>query len=106
MHMYLCISVLEIMVEMIFKLMIHTIFTWYFNMHMCSCFIFVCTENHAEIENLSGSLKEEKQLRRKYEADLKVLQEECVELRDEKDNLEKVSMKWTLAKTLLDSKGV
>ena len=63
----------------------------------------VCTENRAEIENLSGSLKEEKQLRRKYEADLKVLQEESVELRDEKDNLEKVSMKWTPAKTLLDS---
>ena len=59
-------------------------------MYFCTLIDLVCTENRVEIENLSGSLKEEKQLRRKYEADLKVLQEECVELRDEKDNLEKV----------------
>lgn len=59
------------------------------------------TENCAEIENLSSSLKEEKQLRRKYEADLKVLQEECGELREEKHNLERVSVnKWILKRSL------
>jgi len=55
----------------------------------------VCTENRAEIEYLSSNLKEEKQLRKKYEGDLKVLQEECGELREEKDNLERVSMKMS-----------
>ena len=48
------------------------------------------SENRMEIETLSGSLKEEKQLRKRYEIDLKALQEECGELREEKANLEKV----------------
>ena len=45
-----------------------------------------------EIDTLAGSLKEEKQLRKKYELDLKSLQEECGELREEKENLERVSV--------------
>jgi len=50
------------------------------------------SENRMEIDTLTGSLKEEKQLRKKYELELKSLQEECGELREEKENLERVSV--------------
>ena len=50
------------------------------------------SENRMEIEMLTGGFKEEKQLRKKYELDLKALQEECGELREEKENLERVGV--------------
>lgn len=49
-------------------------------------------EMEVKLEDTSSSLKDEKQLRRRLEAQVKVMEDETTELKVEKESLEKVPL--------------